>query len=289
MSNETQIKDDDFVIDEEFKNLLPRLNPVEYAELEKNLLKDGRCHNPLVIWKEENTLIEGHHRLEICKEHGLPFAVTYESFESREAVIEWMIRHQRGRRNMNKFQWAEVVLKLEPTIAAEAKSHQQAAGGSVREKSLQPVKTIEKLAKIARMSSYTLRQVKFILDHADEDTLDKLRNGDPGYSINGVCEAIKEALGQGEVTTVGIVKRKPSQQTIEAIPDDGSISKARRRAKERASKKLDGKISQGLVEQVDSLLVLLEELEQSFPITEDRIYIYEAVNVWQNTRKIELE
>ena len=283
-----QIDSDGFTIDEEFKDLLPPLNPEEYERLEKTLLADGGCRDLLVVWKEEKILVEGHHRYEICKKHDLVYAYEEKSFENRDAVIEWMINHQKSRRNMNKFQWAVSVLKLKPMYTEKAKVRKSEGGGADRKKSSEPGRTMDTLAKMAGISAPTLRQVEFILQYALPETLEKLRDGDPDYSINGVYTTILESLDEGKVTRVGI-RKKSGQQTIEALPQDGSMSKARLKAKERASQKLGGKVSQGLVEQVDTMLSFLEELEQSFPITEDRIYIYEAVNVWQNDRRYELE
>ena len=184
---------DKFIIDEEFKNLLPPLTPEDFEKLEKNILKDG-CRDALIVWKEEKILIDGHHRHAICKKHNRKFRIEEKSFANRDEAIKWMIEHQKSRRNMNKFQWAEVILKLKPTFAAKAKANQRAGGGAVRTKSDKPVKTYKELAKLARMSPSTLQQVAFILKHADQNTIGKLRKGDAHYSINGVSEELRELI-----------------------------------------------------------------------------------------------
>jgi len=182
-----------FTTDEEFKNLLPPLNTEDFEKLEKSILKDG-CRDALIVWKEQKILVDGYNRHEICDKHGLPFGISEKSFANRGEVIEWMIEHQKSRRNMNKFQWAEVILKLKPTFAAKAKANQRAGGGAVRTKSDKPVKTYKELAKLARMSPSTLQQVAFILKHADQNTIGKLRKGDAHYSINGVSEELRELI-----------------------------------------------------------------------------------------------
>jgi hypothetical protein len=132
------------------------------------------------------------------------------------------------------------------------------------------------------------------LEYADQNTINKLNNGDAGYSINGVCEAIKEHLGKGEMTKIGIAKKQPYQQ-VNNIPEQTSptslsspVSVARQKAKEKASKKIGIELPQDLVERVDVVLSTLEDIEQAFPQIENHIYIYEAVHFWQNAKRDEL-
>ena len=49
-------------INPELQSLIPPLTAEEYAQLEANILADG-CHDPLIVWQEEQTLLDGHNRL----------------------------------------------------------------------------------------------------------------------------------------------------------------------------------------------------------------------------------
>jgi len=69
--------------------------------LEESILADG-CRDPLVVWEEENVLVDGHHRLAICRRHGIPYSVVYRSFSGIEAAKAWMDLNQLGRRNLSK-------------------------------------------------------------------------------------------------------------------------------------------------------------------------------------------
>jgi len=69
--------------------------------LEESILADG-CRDPLVVWEEENVLVDGHHRLTICRSNGIPYSVVYRSFPNIEAVKAWMDLNQLGRRNLSK-------------------------------------------------------------------------------------------------------------------------------------------------------------------------------------------
>lgn len=83
-------------IDKEFQTLLAPLTAEEYAGLEQDILDKG-CLDTLKVW--QGILIDGHNRHSICMRHGVLFDVQELEFDDREAVIEWMIRHQLSRRN----------------------------------------------------------------------------------------------------------------------------------------------------------------------------------------------
>ncbi|MCX6623654.1 MAG: MT-A70 family methyltransferase [Acidobacteria bacterium] len=88
-----------FQIDPEFRALIPQLAPAELALLEANILADG-CRDALVVWAEQGLLVDGHNRFQICKKHGLPFALAEMSFADREAACDWIDGNQLGRRNL---------------------------------------------------------------------------------------------------------------------------------------------------------------------------------------------
>jgi hypothetical protein len=84
----------------ELQSLNRRLTAEEYAGLEANIVADG-CHDPLIVWEEEQVLLDGHHRHEICTRHGLPYTTITLSLPSLDAAKLWMLRHQHGRRNLS--------------------------------------------------------------------------------------------------------------------------------------------------------------------------------------------
>jgi hypothetical protein len=86
-------------IDPEFKVLIPPLSREEKAQLEANLREQG-CRDALVVWKGHNLLIDGHNRYEICLQHGIEFQTREIDLPSREAVRDWIIDNQLGRRNL---------------------------------------------------------------------------------------------------------------------------------------------------------------------------------------------
>lgn len=88
-------------IDNEFKSLIPPLTTEEYNQLEENIIEDG-CLHSIIIW--DNTIIDGHNRYQICTENNIPFSTRPMIFDSKEDAIDWIIKHQLGRRNLTEFQ-----------------------------------------------------------------------------------------------------------------------------------------------------------------------------------------
>ena len=92
------------IIDKEFKELCDPLSPEEYAGLEQSIIDDG-CRDGLVIWQNGNgkeTLVDGHHRYEICQKHNVKYGTRIKYFKSRQEAINWIIDNQLSRRNVTQ-------------------------------------------------------------------------------------------------------------------------------------------------------------------------------------------
>jgi hypothetical protein len=87
-------------ISPDLQSLIPPLSAEEQRQLEANVLADG-CRDPLIVWDEEQTLLDGHHRYAICERHGLPYAIQEISLPDIDAARLWMIANQLGRRNLS--------------------------------------------------------------------------------------------------------------------------------------------------------------------------------------------
>src|SRR5262245_36066245 len=86
-------------INPELQSLIPPLTAEEYAQLEANIVTDG-CRDPLIVWQEAQTLLDGHNRYEICERHGLRYTTIEVSLPDMESAKAWMIDNQLGRRNL---------------------------------------------------------------------------------------------------------------------------------------------------------------------------------------------
>jgi len=109
-------------------------------------------------------------------------------FETRENVIEWIIRNQFGRRNITDFVKAELALRLENVIKIRAKENlKTSTGGSnpqpfPKSKKAEKVNTHKELAEIAGVSKDTIWKAKVIKKEGSEEVQAQARKGE--ISIN---------------------------------------------------------------------------------------------------------
>lgn len=107
-------------IDPAFQSLIPPLTDDERAQLEANLLTEG-CRDRLVIWRQNRILLDGHHRHDLCEQHGIPFKVTELDFPDRATAMQWAVENQVGRRNLSDDQRAVLAARLRQVTSKEAK------------------------------------------------------------------------------------------------------------------------------------------------------------------------
>ncbi len=140
-------------IDKEFQALLPALSEQEYNLLKESILEQGII-NPIIIWDETDIIIDGHNRHSIYTENykelknkGLDrLPIERLSFPSREAVKEWIIKTQLGRRNLSYSRW-----KYYLGILYNQTKHQGTCGKNYHKR------TAEVLAEEYNVSEKTVR------------------------------------------------------------------------------------------------------------------------------------
>jgi len=182
----TQRGDSVITIDQEFRSLIPPLTDAELQQLEASLVSEG-CRDALVVWKEENILLDGHHRKAICEAHGIEYKTVRLSFPGRNEALMWVIRNQMGRRNLTPYQRAELALRLKPLIAAKAKENERIRkgnqpGATIQKSGNLPIGTDRELAKAAGVSHDTIHKAAVIAEKAPEEVKERLRAGET--SIN---------------------------------------------------------------------------------------------------------
>jgi hypothetical protein len=100
----------------EIKARLFPLRDEELRELEHSVLEEG-IRDPLVVWRKDGqlVLVDGHHRYELAKKHGLSFQIVEREFSDLNEVLVWIDRNQLGRRNLTDEQRAVIVGRLYKT------------------------------------------------------------------------------------------------------------------------------------------------------------------------------
>ena len=103
----------ELVILPEIKARLFPLREEELRELERSVLEEG-IRDPLVVWRKDGqlVLVDGHHRYELAKKHGLSFQIVEREFSDLNEVLVWIDRNQLGRRNLTDEQRAFIIHRL---------------------------------------------------------------------------------------------------------------------------------------------------------------------------------
>jgi ParB-like chromosome segregation protein Spo0J len=108
------------VVDPSFQSLIRPLTASELAALTEDILLHG-LRDPLAVWKGKNIILDGHHRYEICQKHGRSYQTVELEFSDEIEAKIWMLKNQRGRRNMNESQRAMAAVTLESLYSEQAK------------------------------------------------------------------------------------------------------------------------------------------------------------------------
>lgn len=163
-------------IDEEFQKLIPPLTDDEYRQLEENCIKEG-IRETILVWDrgDDLVIVDGHNRYQIARKHELKWHYKEMHFESREAVKEWIILNQFGRRNLSAYDRSILALKLKPVIAEKAKKNESKGGQGCQISD--KVDTKKELAKVAGVSHDTIHKVEKIEAEATPQVKQAVRDG----------------------------------------------------------------------------------------------------------------
>jgi len=178
-------------IKEEFKKLIPPLTTEEFKQLEDNCLAEG-IREKIITWN--GFIIDGHNRFEISERWNLDYQTESKHFANEEAVKEWMIKNQFGRRNLSNYQRSVLALELEDVFSKKAQENLKLSQGKGKLKSanlkVEPIETRKELSKIADVGHDTIAKVKKIQAKATEEVKAKLSTGE--VSINAAYKEIKK-------------------------------------------------------------------------------------------------
>jgi hypothetical protein len=128
---------DSIKIDNEFKVLCPALTSDELRRLKENIIKDAEFREPLIVWRSENILVDGHNRLDVWRnltdEQRQRIAeprIKLKDFESREEAHNWIISNQLGRRNLDEKQKSYLIGKRYQSEKKNDKENLRRGAGS---------------------------------------------------------------------------------------------------------------------------------------------------------------
>lgn len=215
-------------IDPEFRDKIPPMPVEDFEGLKADILRDGYVRDPLVVWDEENILLDGHHRWKVIQEHPeLPYTIDHKSFPDRWAAIAWICANQLHKHNMNEIQRAKLIQEQSD---AELKSVQRDAAGKFipSGENLRAEKNPH-LKKIAREHNLTEWEVRRSIETGRG--IDKAAEVDPDFKrdvLSGVVKAKKSDLAA--------IRKLESpdevQEAVDAIRSGRTAPKPRPQSKE---------------------------------------------------------
>jgi len=104
----------------EYRDLIPPLSAKEYAGLEQSCIKEG-IREAIIAF--DGFIIDGHHRYEIAKKHGLEYRTIEMEFNCKDDVLIWIIDNQFARRNLLDIVKAELALMKKAILAARGRAN----------------------------------------------------------------------------------------------------------------------------------------------------------------------
>jgi hypothetical protein len=100
------------IIKREYQSLLPKLSPGEFKSLEQSIKEIG-LQVPLIV-NQDNVLLDGNHRYRACLELGfVQLPIITLKFDDALDEKKFVIKLNRDRRHLSKFQRIELEYKLE--------------------------------------------------------------------------------------------------------------------------------------------------------------------------------
>ena len=230
---------DELSVDTKFERLTPA-NDEEFKALEKMIVADGEIHGPIIIWQDQNIVVDGHSRLEILRKHPtLPYTIKEIPFQDWQEVIVWIIEHHIARKSFTLWQKLEMALNCEEywRAKAEAKGNQGVRSDllSPGDKKSEPINTNMILAEKVGCGETTVTMFKKVFLKASEEIKQRCKDGDMSIkraynNLTGKKTPKKktEVIIEGE--SMDILKECEKNQTVAGkgninIPDPAPIVK----------------------------------------------------------------
>ena len=225
-----------FRIDPEFENKIPPISAEEFEQLDGNILLAGEVFDPLVVWKEENILVDGHNRWKVIQKYpGIVYRVRYVSFPDKWAAFEWMYKNQLGRRNLTDEQRTYTIGKMyearKNSHGGDRRSDEISTTQNGRLKTATEIKqgVAGEIARELRMGNNTvIRAEKFAkgvdaIREVSPEAAEKVLNGKAKVTKADIQEIGNSGQEDVEAAADAIL----NDMTISTLPTAKKVSKVR--------------------------------------------------------------
>jgi hypothetical protein len=216
-------------VDTEIQFLCNQLDEEAYHLLEKDI-RENDCIDPIIYWEGNDTIIDGHNRYKICSDLGKKFDIKPMCFETKEAVMNYVIDHQLGRRNLSD---TEKSYLRGRRYLTEKKAAHRPNGNELHQNDGVTGETAQKVAKQNGVSQATIER-----DAVLAEAIDKLREevGDD-FSKNLRAEKVKIS----KKGILGLSEKSPEdlKAIVEQIEKGKTMSNAEKIVQSNKASSLD--------------------------------------------------
>lgn len=188
----------DYIIDEQFKQIIPPLQPHEYQFLEEGIKLHGVLE-PITVWKEENTIVDGHNRYEISQRLGKKCSSKKISFSDRSEALLWIQKHQLERRNITDYTKYELIQGIKEKLQEIGKEKRKRTPTLIEsiltendKTDTDPHNTRKKIAGLLGWGDGKVGYADILYNNATIEVKTALRNG--SVTINKAYLSIKNSL-----------------------------------------------------------------------------------------------
>jgi hypothetical protein len=173
-------------IDKEFESLCPKLTEEEHKLLAEQIESDG-CRDAIVTWaNHDDTIIDGYNRYRICRKKGIGFKTKAMTFASRADAINWIVKNQIGRRNLNESQRAVLAARM-VTTAGPGKPEANSLNSTNK-----PISTA-KSAEICNVGVSAVQNAKKVLDKGSSQLVEAVTQGEVSVSAAAAIVELPKA------------------------------------------------------------------------------------------------
>lgn len=190
---------------EPFKTIFP-INAKLLSTIVEDIKERGFDESqPLLLWKEEQVLIDGHTRLKAATEAGIQQVPIHEkSFQDETEAVEYVIHLQKDRRNLTDSELYQCILELDKrySLGGDRKSEKISSARALLKSDDSDMKeksSREKTAKTLGTSYTKVQKVRTIDDHAPDDIKEAVSTGQ--ISINKAYKTTQEKRKQKQPST----------------------------------------------------------------------------------------
>lgn len=179
------------MMDEKYLNLIPRPTDQERKSLKFSIIDEGQLMP--IIANQNNIILDGHTRAEICEELHLKPKYMIKKFKSESDERKFVIMANLARRQLTTFQKIELAWEIYEVEKVKAREREFGHGGvglKGVKLNTQSIGTAAQIfGKYMEVGKNTIQYIAYLKENADPTILEKLRTGE--LSINRAFALVK--------------------------------------------------------------------------------------------------